>query len=59
VFRNMDQHRYTPDGKVSVRVEDPEGWARLPGLLGLPGLPLLEVARAWAAINDRRLPNGL
>jgi arylamine N-acetyltransferase len=59
VFRNMDQHRYTPSGKVSVRVEDPEGWARLPGLLGLPALPVLEVVRAWAAINHQALPKGI
>jgi arylamine N-acetyltransferase len=59
VFRNMDQHRYTPNGKVSVRVEDPEGWARLPGLLGLPALPVLELARAWAAINGQPLPKGI
>jgi arylamine N-acetyltransferase len=59
VFRNMDQHRYTPSGKVSVRVEDPEGWARLPGLLGLPAFPVLEVVRAWAAINHQALPKGI
>jgi N-hydroxyarylamine O-acetyltransferase len=59
VFRNMDQHRYTPDGKVSERVEDAEGWARLPGLLGLPAFPVLEVVRVWAAINGRPLPEGI
>lgn len=59
VFRNMDQHRYTPRGKIASRVEDAEGWARLPGLLGLPAFPLRDVARAWAAINDRPLPRGL
>lgn len=59
VFRNMDQHRYTPSGKVSVRVEEPEGWTRLPGLLGLPALPVLEVVRAWAAINHQPLPKGI
>jgi arylamine N-acetyltransferase len=59
VFRNMDQHRYTADGKVSVRVEDPEGWARLPGLLGLPALPVRELAEAWAAINGQPLPKGV
>jgi N-hydroxyarylamine O-acetyltransferase len=59
VFRNMDQHRYTPDGKVSARVEDAEGWARLPGLLGLPAFPVREVARAWAEINGQPLPRGL
>ncbi|MFL5455433.1 MAG: arylamine N-acetyltransferase family protein [Myxococcales bacterium] len=59
VFRNMDQHRYTPHGKVSSRVEDPEGWARLPGLLGLPAFPIREVASAWAAINGEPLPKGI
>jgi N-hydroxyarylamine O-acetyltransferase len=59
VFRNMEQHRYTPDGKVSSRVEDPEGWARLPGLLGLPAFPVREVASAWAAINGEPLPRGI
>jgi len=59
VFRNMDQHRYTPHGKVSVRVDDPEDWARLPELLGLHALPLPKVARAWAAINGEPLPKGI
>jgi len=59
VFRNMDQHRYTRQGKVSSRVEDPEGWARLPGLLGLPGFPVREVVQAWAEINGEALPKGV
>jgi arylamine N-acetyltransferase len=59
VFRNMEQHRYTSGGKVSVRVEDPEGWARLPGSLGLPALPVFEVVRAWAAINGQAVPKGI
>jgi len=59
VFRNMDQSRYTPaHGKVSVRVDNAEGWARLLGLLGLHALPLSEVVRAWAAINGHPLPRG-
>jgi hypothetical protein len=59
VFRDMDQHSYTSQGKVSSRVEDPEGWARLPGLLGLPGFPVREVVRAWAEINGEVLPKGV
>lgn len=59
VFRNMDQHRYTTQGKRSSRVEDPEGWARLAGSFGLPAYPVGEVARAWAAINGEPLPKGL
>jgi arylamine N-acetyltransferase len=59
VFRNMDQQRYTTRGKLSSRVEDPEGWARLPGALGLPAFPVRDVARAWAAINGEPLPRGI
>ena len=59
VFRNMDQHRYTTHGKRSSRVEDAEGWARLPALFGLPAFPVSEVAHAWAAINGEPLPTGL
>lgn len=59
VFRNMDQHRYTGAGKVSSRVEDPEAWARLPALLGLPGLPVREVVQAWAEVNGESLPRGI
>jgi N-hydroxyarylamine O-acetyltransferase len=59
VFRNGDEQRYTPQGKRSSRVEDPEGWARLPASLGLPALPIREIAHAWAAINGQPLPGGL
>jgi arylamine N-acetyltransferase len=59
VFRNGEQHVYTSTGKVSTRVEAPADWAALPGLLGLPRLPVGEVARAWAGINDQPLPPGL
>jgi arylamine N-acetyltransferase len=58
VFRNGDQHRYTAAGKTSSRVEEPEAWARLPGLVGLPGLPVREVVRAWAEVNGERMPAG-
>jgi N-hydroxyarylamine O-acetyltransferase len=59
VFRNGEEERHTPRGKLSARVEDPAGWARLPAALGLPALPIREVARAWAAINGQPLPRGL
>ncbi|MGC3996658.1 MAG: arylamine N-acetyltransferase [Anaeromyxobacter sp.] len=59
VVRDGDQTRYTAGGKVTERVDDAAGWARLPGLLGLPALPLVAVARAWASINGRDLPPGL
>ena len=59
VFRNMDQHRYTTRGKISSRVEDPDGWARLAGSLGLPAFPVRDVACAWAAINGAPLPRGI
>jgi arylamine N-acetyltransferase len=59
VVRNGDQQRYTSHGKHSTRVEDLEAWARLPGAIGLPGLPVREVALAWAAINGEPLPRGL
>lgn len=58
VFRSGEQTRYTPDGKVAERVEDPAAWARLPALLGLPALPLSAAARAWALINGRSTPPG-
>jgi len=57
-FRDGERTLYRPEGKVTERVEDPAGWARLPGLLGLPALPLPAAARAWAAINGRALPPG-
>jgi arylamine N-acetyltransferase len=59
VFRNMDLHRYTTRGKLSSRVEDPEGWARLPEALGLLAFPVRDVACAWAAINGEPLPRGI
>jgi arylamine N-acetyltransferase len=59
VFRNMDQHRYTRGGKASSRVEDPDGWARLPALLGLPGFPVREAVEAWAEINGESVPRGM
>jgi arylamine N-acetyltransferase len=58
VFRNGDQTRYTPDGKIAERAEDPAAWARLPVVLGLPALPLSAAARAWALINGRATPPG-
>jgi arylamine N-acetyltransferase len=59
VFRNMDQHRYTGEGKSSCRVVDAEGWTRLPALLGLPGFPVRDVVRAWAEVNGESLPKGV
>lgn len=59
VFRDGDQTRYTPNGKIAERVEGPAAWARLPVLLGLPALPLSAVARAWALINGRATPPGV
>jgi len=58
VFRDGDQTRYTPNGKIAERAEDIAAWAQLPVLLGLPALPLSAVSRAWALINGRATPPG-
>ncbi len=57
-FRNGDQTRYRAEGKVTKRVQEPGEWARLPGLVGLPALPVAAAARAWAAINGQPIPPG-
>ncbi|GEJ58856.1 arylamine N-acetyltransferase family protein [Anaeromyxobacter diazotrophicus] len=57
-FREFKLTRFTPAGKATAPVEAPGAWARLPGLAGLPALPLPAAARAWAAINGRALPAG-
>lgn len=57
-FRNGDQVRHTPEGKVAERVEHSSAWSRLPALVGLPALPLAAVIRAWSLVNGQPPPPG-
>lgn len=57
-FRDGELKRHRRDGTVRERVEDASGWARLPAMLGLPGLPIRAAAEAWAGVNGRPLPPG-
>jgi len=57
-FREFKLTRFAPGVKVADPVDEPGAWARLPGLAGLPALPLSAAARAWAAMNGRPVPAG-
>ncbi len=58
-FRELALTRFTPGGKVVAPVQDAAAWSALPGLAGLPGMPLGEVVAAWAEVNGRERPKGM
>jgi arylamine N-acetyltransferase len=55
-FRDGELTRFTAQGKTTERIEDLAAWERLPSLFGVPALPVLEAARAWALANRRPGP---